>query len=85
MRLYRGLYNVTFVLYGYTIPWVHASCEGISPDDYKSLTSLTSTTDNVTYYCSLNQCLTRVKQIVFEHFTKPSKSTENIQSSPAAL
>jgi len=61
--------------------WVHASCEGISSDDYKLLTNLTSATDNVIYYCSLNQCLTRVKQIVFMHFTKPSDSTENVQPS----
>ena len=48
--------------------WVHASCEGVSSDDYKLLTNLTSATDNVIYYCNLNQCLSRVKQIVFQHF-----------------
>ena len=37
--------------------WVHASCEGVSSDDYKLLTNLTSSSENVIYYCSLNQCL----------------------------
>jgi len=41
--------------------WVHASCEGVSSDDYKLLTNLTSSSENVIYYCNLNQCLSRVK------------------------
>ena len=45
--------------------WVHASCEGVSSDDYKLMKNLTSSSKNVIYYCSLNQCLSRVKQIVF--------------------
>ena len=62
--------------------WVHASCEGVSSDDYKLLTNLTSATDNVIYYCNLNQCLSWVKQIVFQHFNnKPSNNTESLQPS----
>ena len=61
--------------------WVHASCEGVSSDDYKLLANLMSATDNVIHYCNLNQCLSRVKQIVFQHFTKSSNSSESLQSS----
>ena len=41
--------------------WVHASCEGLSSDGCKLLTNLTSSTDNVIYYCNLNQCMSQVK------------------------
>jgi len=64
--------------------WVHASWEGIGLDDYKLLTSLTSATDNVIYYCNLNQCLSRTKQIIFQHFNQSSKNTESSQPSLAS-
>ena len=47
--------------------WVHAACEGLSKDDYSSLNQLISDTENVVYYCKLNQCLTRVKKLIFDH------------------
>ena len=40
--------------------WVHASCEGVSSDDYKLFTNLNSS-ESVIYYCNLNQCLSQVK------------------------
>ena len=67
--------------------WVHASCEGVSSDDYKLLTNLTSS-ENVIYYCNLNQCLSRVKQIVFQHFNRTKESsnkTKEISVPPALL
>ena len=72
------------IQYDLCASWVHASCEGIGLDDYKLLTSLTSATDNVIYYCSLNQCLLRTKQIIFQHFNQSSKNTESSQPSLAS-
>jgi len=60
--------------------WVHASCEDVSSDDYKLLTNLTATTDNLIYYCNLNQCLSRVKQIVFQHLSKPPNRSEEFSN-----
>ena len=68
--------------------WVHASCEGVSSDDYKLLTNLTSSSENVIYYCNLNQCLSRVKQIVFQHFNRTeecSNKTRDFSTTSAAL
>ena len=68
--------------------WVHASCEGVSSDNYKLLTNLTSFSENVIYYCNLNQCLSRVKQIVFQHFNRTEESsnkTKEISVPPALL
>ena len=31
--------------------WVHASCEGVSEDQYKQLVSFTSTIENIAYTC----------------------------------
>jgi len=55
----------------------HASCEGVSSDNYKLLTNLTSSSENVIYYCNLNQCLSRVKQIVFQHFSNRTEESSN--------
>ena len=45
--------------------WLHASCEGLSKDEYKLLTQLTSFVQNVMYFCKFNKCETRSKQLMF--------------------
>jgi len=45
--------------------WVHASCEGIKRDQYRQLSQLASSLQNI-YYCKLNECANRVKLIVGE-------------------
>ena len=50
--------------------WLHASCEGLSKDEYKLLTQLTSTVENVMYYCKFNKCEMRSKQLMFGSISK---------------
>ena len=58
--------------------WLHASCEGLSKEQYKLLTQLISTVDNVMYFCKLNKCETRSKQLMFNSINKTLFPTENI-------
>ena len=44
--------------------WVHAECEGVSSEQYEKLSGIASTLCNVAYYCQLNCCHTRVKQMI---------------------
>ena len=46
--------------------WVCAVCDGISPDQYQGLISLTSSIENLAYLCKLNSCQARFKQLIFE-------------------
>jgi len=43
--------------------WVHGSCDGISREDYQSLVQLSNKIYNVAYYCKLNNCFSRIKQL----------------------
>jgi len=45
--------------------WLRASCEGLSNDQYKLLTQLTSSVNNDMYYCNFNKCETHSKQLMF--------------------
>ena len=68
--------------------WLHASCEGLNKDQYKLLTQLTSTVDNVMYYCKFNKCETRSRQLMFNSIHKalfPSENSEANKTEPLVL
>lgn len=44
--------------------WVHSECEGISSESYKQLNDVCADIVNVSYYCELNNCNSRIKQLV---------------------
>ena len=44
--------------------WVYSECEGISSELYKQLNNVFSGIINVSYYCELNCCNNRVKQLL---------------------
>ena len=43
--------------------WVHASCEGVSNDDYKLFNKLSAAVPNIVYCCNLNQCYACLNQL----------------------
>jgi len=47
--------------------WVHAQCEGISSELYKSFSHVSSGIANMSYYCEKNNCSSWVKQLVFNY------------------
>ena len=51
--------------------WVHAECEGVTNEQYEKLNSIASTLSNVAYYCQLNSCHTRVKQLIASFISQP--------------
>ena len=65
--------------------WLH---EGPSKEQYKLLTQLTSTVDNVMYYCKFNKCETRSKQLMFNSIHKalfPFDNSETDETEPLML
>ena len=44
--------------------WVHSECEGISNESYNKMNEIFSGIANVSYYCELNSCHSRIKQLV---------------------
>ena len=68
--------------------WLHASCEGLSKEQYKLLTQLTSTVDDVMYYCKLSKYETRSKQLMFNSIHKalfPFDNSETDETEPLML
>ena len=45
--------------------WAHANCEGVSRDQFKAIKSLSSLR-NFVYYCQVNDCASRIKNITVE-------------------
>ena len=43
--------------------WVHASCEGVSNDNYKLFNKLSAAVPNIVYCCNHNQCYARLNQL----------------------
>ena len=43
--------------------WVHASCEGLSNDNYKMINKLSSSVPNLVCCCKLNHCFARLNQL----------------------
>jgi len=60
--------------------WVHASCEGISKENYKLLTKVTDSIDNVVYFGKLHNCLTVSKKLLNDQLNTQSASNANLPS-----
>ena len=60
---------------------MHAECEGVTNKQYEKLSSIASTLCNVVYYCQLNSCHTRIKQLIASFISQPV----NISASSAEL
>jgi len=60
--------------------WVHASCEGFTKKQYASISQFTNSFDNLMFYCRLNNCVSRSKQLIFTRvetsLTFPTQSSE---------
>ena len=56
--------------------WVHAACEGLKKEQYKQLTQLTNSIDNIVYYCSLNRCAPLNKKLIQEHLDILRQNTD---------
>ena len=60
--------------------WVHASCEGISKQDYELLTQVTGSVENVVYFCKLHSCLTVNKKLLNDHLNTLSSDNADLPS-----
>ena len=60
--------------------WVHASCEALDTEDYKMLTQLTVSVENVVCFCKLNNCLTVNKKLLNDHLNALSSDTADLPS-----
>ena len=56
--------------------WVHATCEGLKKDQYKQLAQLSNTITNIAYYCSLNQCASLNKKLIYDYLSSLKQNTD---------
>ena len=56
--------------------WVHAACEGLKKEQYRQLTQLTNSADNIVYYCSLNHCAPLNKKLIQEYLDVLKQNTD---------
>ena len=56
--------------------WVRATCEGLKKDQYKQFTQLTNTITNIAYYCSLNQCASLNKKLIYDHLSSLKQNAD---------
>ena len=61
--------------------WVHAHCEGITKEHYKSLSYISGAVTNVAYYCEYNHCYSRIKQLVTLYINSNTDPT-TVSTSP---
>lgn len=59
--------------------WVHASCEGMSPDVYKLYSNIAQQVSNMSYYCSFNHCKLVSREILKHLGPIKQKVNENLQ------
>ena len=59
-----------------------ATCEGLKKEQYKQITQLTISTNNLAYYCSLNQCASLKKKLIHDHLSslKNNADTPTLRS-----
>ena len=43
--------------------WVHASCDGLSSEEYDLFNQLSASVSNIVYCCNLNHCYSRLNQL----------------------
>ena len=58
--------------------WVHAVCEGISHEKYKAIKSLAL--ENVVYYCQINSCLSRIKNITNDYIKHQAQINTDLET-----
>jgi len=62
--------------------WAHATCEGISREQFKAVKTLSSLS-NFVYYCRVNDCANRIKNITVDWVQ--SRDALNIESTVSEL
>ena len=48
--------------------WVHAECEGIPSECYENFNTVFSKVHNISYYCEVNCCNSRIKQLIHSYY-----------------
>jgi len=56
--------------------WIHSECESISDETYESLNDALGNLSNVVYYCDSNNCISRIRQILFDFFNQHSSEAK---------
>ena len=56
---------------------MHVECEGVTNEQCEKVNSIASTLCNVAYYCQLNSCHTRVKQLIASFISQSINNSTN--------
>ena len=57
--------------------WVHASCEGVSNDNYKLFNKLSASMPNIVYCCNLNQYYASLSQLTSVANNPPTENVDH--------
>ena len=50
--------------------WKHSQCENVSDEVYENLNAVLGNLNNFVYYCDTNNCISRIKQLLFDFFNR---------------
>jgi len=48
--------------------WIHSQCENVPDEVYENLNAVLGSLSNIVYYCDTNNCVSRIKQLLFDFF-----------------
>ena len=58
--------------------WVHATCDGLSMEEYDSFNKLSATVSNIAYCCNLNHCYFCLTQLIAKPHGGTSKDLDQV-------
>jgi len=56
--------------------WIHSRCESVSDEVYENMNDVVGSLNNLVYYCDTNNCISRIKQLLFTYLEDDSQSFE---------
>ena len=61
--------------------WIHVKCEGVSDEVYSKLNAVLGDLSNLAYYCESNNCISKIKQLLYACFIDKKLEATQIQFS----
>ena len=57
--------------------WIHSKCEGVSDEIYDKMNVVLGSLSNLVYYCETNNCISRIRQLLYSCFIDETQLTEH--------
>ena len=60
--------------------WIHSQCESVSDEVYENINTVLGCVNNFMYYCETNNCASRIKQLLFDYFSREHQDIESFET-----